>query len=157
MQKLSYSKFPCNNRMKKFIEKLFGINRLKEQLAQLEADHISALVRTAEAKAAEEQAKTSPKERATKNGEPWVSVLQTHVNKENLRNGFFELDWNNEFIVELRKQGYGLEGDPDEQIVDRWFRTLCKDVADQEGIDTTDRGFGYINVQKLDKDRSEIS
>ena len=38
------------------------------------------------------------KEQATKDGKPWVGVLNTHVNKENIRNGFFELDWNNEFI-----------------------------------------------------------
>ena len=38
------------------------------------------------------------KEQATKEGKPWVGVLNTHVNKENIRNGFFELDWNNEFI-----------------------------------------------------------
>ena len=41
------------------------------------------------------------KEIATKAGKPWVGVLDTHVNKENIRNGFFELDWNNEFIEQL--------------------------------------------------------
>jgi hypothetical protein len=34
--------------------------------------------------------------------------LDTHVNKENVRNGFFELDWNDEFVVQLKQAGYGL-------------------------------------------------
>jgi hypothetical protein len=99
----------------------------------------------------------TPKERATANGEPYIAVLETHVNKENLRNGFFELDWNDQFVLELRQAGYGLEGDPDEDVVDRWFRTLCADVANEEGIDMTDRGAGYINVRKLAEGKSEVS
>ena len=42
-----------------------------------------------------------PKTTATALGEPWVAVLDTHVNPENPRNGFFELDWNEHFIVML--------------------------------------------------------
>ena len=29
------------------------------------------------------------KAQATKKGEPWVAVLDTHINPENIRNGFF--------------------------------------------------------------------
>ena len=71
----------------------------------------------------------SDKEVATKKKEPWVGVLNTHVNKENVRNGFFELDWNKYFIVQLKQQGYGVENDPDEEVVDRWFRELCANVV----------------------------
>ena len=71
----------------------------------------------------------SDKEKATMKKEPWVGVLNTHVNKENVRNGFFELDWNDYFIVQLKQQGYGVEGDPDEEVVDRWFRELCANVV----------------------------
>ena len=47
----------------------------------------------------------TPKELATKNKEPWVSVLTTHVDKANPKNGFFELDWNEYFgiFVNLNK------------------------------------------------------
>ena len=69
------------------------------------------------------------KEKATMKKEPWVGVLNTHVNKENVRNGFFELDWNEHFIVQLKQQGYGVDGDKDEDIVDRWFRELCANVV----------------------------
>jgi hypothetical protein len=56
-------------------------------------------------------------------------VLQTHVNQDNIRNGFFELDWNEYFVLKLRQEGYGEEGDLEEEIVDRWFRELCANVV----------------------------
>ena len=150
--------------MKKFIEKILGIDKIKaETEANLQAAEQAkriaeeATAAAERAKQAEELAKMSPKERATALGEPWVAVLDTHVNKENIRNGFFELDWNEHFILQLRQAGYGLEGDPEEEIVDRWFRQLCRDVAGQEGVDMTDRGAGYINVQKLANGKSEVS
>ena len=46
------------------------------------------------------------KETATKKKEPWVSVLTTHVDKTNPRNGFFELDWNEYFVQSLKLNGY---------------------------------------------------
>ena len=46
------------------------------------------------------------KEIATKRGKAWVAVLDTQVNPDNIRNGFFELDWNNQFIEELLDAGY---------------------------------------------------
>ena len=67
-----------------------------------------------EAEEAERIAKLSPKELATEKKEPWVAVLETHVNKDNVRNGFFELDWNEYFVVQLRGAGYtgatGIQG-----------------------------------------------
>jgi hypothetical protein len=52
-----------------------------------------------QAKEEERIAKLSPKEIATEKKEPWVAVLDTHVNKDNIRNGFFELDWNEFFVL----------------------------------------------------------
>lgn len=143
--------------MKKFIERLFGIDRIREQTELAKQELAKSQEEAEKAKQEEELAKLTPKERATRKGEPWVAVLDTHVNKDNLRNGFFELDWNDEFIVQLRQAGYGSEGDTDEEIVDRWFRMLCKDVAGEDGIDMTDRGAGYINVTKLADGKSEVS
>ena len=79
------------------------------------------------------------------------------VNKDNIRNGFFELDWNEYFIKELIDNGYGVKNDPDEEIVDRWFRDIVYGMLEEEGIDATDRGAGYINVVPIDKGKSEIS
>jgi hypothetical protein len=122
--------------MKRFVEKLFGIDKLKaeteaavklaEESTKIAKDAVASAER---AKEAEETAKLSPKDRATKLKEPWVGVLNTHVNKENVRNGFFELDWNEQFVLKLKQEGYGFDGDKDEEIVDRWFRELCANVV----------------------------
>ena len=143
--------------MKKLIKDLFGITKLEKEKAEAKAAAETAKSEAERAKHEEELAKMTPKERATAKGEPWVAVLDTHVNKDNLRNGFFELDWNEQFVLELKRAGYGFDGDPDEEIVDRWFRELCKDVASDEGIDMTDRGAGFINVKKIAEGKSEIS
>jgi hypothetical protein len=97
----------------------------------------------------------SPKEQATANKEPWVAVLDTHVNKENIRNGFFELDWNEYFVVQLRSAGYN--GESDEAIVDQWFSELCRNVGAEEGVNMERRGAGYINVNNLGNGRTEVS
>ena len=94
------------------------------------------------------------KEAATKKGEPWVAVLDTQVNPDDIKNGFFELDWNNEFIEKLLDAGY--KGETNEQIVDAWFRTIAMQVLDEEGLDTN-REMGYINVVPIDKGRSSVS
>ena len=70
------------------------------------------------------------------------------VNKENIRNGFFELDWNTIFIDELKKAGFGFDGDPEEEIVDRWFRDLVMNSLAAEG-QNTNRNIGSMNVSNL--------
>ena len=121
--------------MKNFIKRIFGI---KEELP--------TKVTIAE---------LSPKEQATANKEPWVAVLDTHVNKDNIRNGFFELDWNEYFVLQLRASGYN--GETDEAIVDQWFSELCRNVGAEDGVDMERRGSGFINVNNLGNGRTEVS
>jgi len=85
------------------------------------------------------------KELATEKGEPWVAVLDTKVNIQNPRNGFFELDWNEPFIAMLKANGF--QGENDEEIVDQWFRELCKNILADEGM--SDRMSGSINVVNI--------
>lgn len=129
--------------MKKFLKKIFGITEmeaaveetkraLEETEAKVKAAQKAADLAIAAEKSAlekEELAKLSPKERATRKKEAWVGVLNTHVNKDNIKNGFFELDWNEYFVLKLRQEGYGADGDLEEEIVDRWFRELCANVV----------------------------
>jgi len=122
--------------MKNFIKKIMGLDKLEESIIKAEKDLAEANRRLEEAenlaKIASEQeelAKLTPKERATRKKEPWVGVLQTHVNQDNIRNGFFELDWNELFVLKLKQEGYGENGDNEEEIVDRWFRELCANVV----------------------------
>lgn len=149
--------------MKEFIKKITGIKKLEEEKAAAEKEHEEALARTAEAKRQEEEAKRqeelaklTPKQRATELKEPYISVLDTKVNPDNPRNGFFELDWNEYFIVQLRQAGYGSDGDPEEEIVDRWFRDIVRNMLAEEGMDIT-RGAGYINVVPISQGKSEVS
>lgn len=106
-------------------------------------------------KLAEIHTKLGPKEAATARKEPYVAVLQTHVNDQNPRNGFFELDWNEYFIVQLKADGY--DGETDEEVVDKWWREICKNVASEEGVNMDRRSSGYINVNRLADGKSEVS
>jgi len=142
--------------IKNLFKRMLGIDKLEENIRVLKDMEAQAVTATAEAQLAETKAKEderisrmTPKERATIRGEPWVSVLDTHVNKENIRNGFFELDWNPEFIVQLKQAGYGFEGDPEEEIVDRWFRDLALNMIAEAGQDPSRVSAGFINVSKL--------
>lgn len=142
--------------MKKLIKKLFGIDKIEAERAQAEVDLAKAQEETKKAQEEEATAKASPKERANARGEPWVAVLDTHVNKDNIRNGFFELDWNEHFIVQLKQAGYGFDGDPDEEIVDRWFRDLAGNMLAEAGQDPQKTIGGYINVNRLGNGRAEV-
>jgi hypothetical protein len=142
--------------MKNLIKKWFGIDKLEENLKMLKEMEAKAIASTAEAQVAEQEAKMTPKERATERGEAWVGVLDTKINPENVRNGFFELDWNNEFIVQLKQAGYGFDGDPDEYIVDRWFRDLAGNMLAEAGQDPTRSSAGFINVNKLGNGKASV-
>ena len=149
--------------MKEFIKRIFGIDKVEQHLEETQKRLEEAVDKTAEhqreaekARQEEIQAKLNPKERATRKNEPYITVLNTHVNKDNIRNGFFELDWNELFVLQLKQAGYGFDGDPDEEIVDRWFRDIVRNMLSEEGMDTT-RGAGYINVVPITKGKSEVS
>lgn len=141
--------------MKNWLKKITGIEKLQKEREALQEARDKAVAETVRAQEEAELAKMTPKERATARKEPYVSVLDTHVNKDNVRNGFFELDWNEYFIVQLRQAGYGYEGDKEEEIVDRWFRDLARNVLAEEGQDVS-RGAGYINVNKLADGKAEV-
>jgi hypothetical protein len=144
--------------MNKWIEKLFGIDKIRAEaersigIAAQASETAKAATEAAErATEAETQAKLSPKERATRKKEPWVGVLETHVNKDNVRNGFFELDWNDLFVLKLRQEGYGEDGDKEEEIIDRWFRELCANVV-VDGDFGGPVNTGLIDIKTVKKD-----
>jgi len=78
--------------------------------------------------------KTEPvktaKEIATEAGEPYVAILSVDLDPDNIGNGAFELDWNDKFIANLVRSGYqSRPNEEDSVIVDRWFQTVCKNIA----------------------------
>lgn len=146
----------------KIIKKLFGLDKLEANIAEarMALEQATKLKEEAEKNLREisqeqELAKLSPKQRAIRKKEPWVGVINTHVNSENVRNGFFELDWNEYFIVQLK--GHGYDGPTEESIVDVWFQNLCRNIGSEEGVNMERRGSGYININNLGNGKSEVS
>jgi len=121
--------------MKKFLRRIMGIDKLEQEKIKL-------------------LEQTDPKAAATAKGEAYIAVIDTQVNPDNIRNGFFELDWNNEFIEQLLDAGY--KGETPEAIVDQWFKTVVSQMLQEEG-QSTDRDMGYINVIPIDNGKSEVS
>ena len=130
--------------MKNFLKKITGLDKVEAEKAQVQEEKLELLKQR------------DPKAYHTRKKEPWVNVIDVKVNEENVRNGFFELDWNEYFIAQLVEAGYGVENDPEEEIVDRWFRDIVYNMLDEEGGDTT-RAAGHINVVPIAKGRSEVS
>lgn len=72
------------------------------------------------------------KRKHTLEGKPWVDII-TGLDPENAAKlGEVELDWNDLFIVELKKQGYN--GTVDEVIIKKWFAALCATIAMEGGF-----------------------
>jgi hypothetical protein len=86
-------------------------------------------------------------------------VLSVDIDKTNLGNGSFELDWNDTFIKELRAAGY--PGKTDEDVVDMWFRNVCRNVlAETFEQDEAQKGpdnVRYINRKTGSDGRTEVS
>ena len=127
--------------MKKWLKDISGITAKEKELEEKELVVLD---------------KTDPKAAATRRKKPWVNVLDMQVNQDNIRNGFFELDWNKYFIKELIAKGYGTKDDQEEEVVDRWFRDIVYNMLEEEG-QSTDRSAGYINVVPIAKGKSEVS
>jgi 16S rRNA U1498 N3-methylase RsmE len=148
--------------MNNIFKKLLGIDKIEAETRRAveDAERATKIAKEAteqaeRAKELERLSKLSPKEIANEKKEPWVAVLDTHVNKENVRNGFFELDWNEYFVLQLRSAGY--TGESDEAIVDKWFQELCRGVGAEEGVDMERRGSGFVNVNNLGNGKVEVS
>lgn len=101
--------------------------------------------------------KLSPKDHATRNKEPWIDILSVDIDEENPNFGSFELDWNDFFIINLRKKGY--PGKLDEDVVDNWFRDVCRNVVMETYEQETNLSdnIKYINRKDLGNGRSEVS
>jgi hypothetical protein len=104
----------------------------------------------------EQKVKKTPKEIATEAGEPWVEVLSMDIDPNDPGNGAFELDWNDKFVSNLIRAGY--QGKTDQDIVDNWFKSVCRNVIqenfEQEQADPEIRA---STRKDLGNGRTEIS
>ena len=103
----------------------------------------------------------SPKDIATKKGEPYVAIVSMELDPNDINNGAFELDWNDKFIVSLIKAGYKVKKeDKDTDLVDRWFQSVCRNVAlevyEQNQADPDNR-MRIVRTKDLGNGRTEVS
>jgi hypothetical protein len=101
----------------------------------------------------------SAKDLATERGEPYVAMLSMEVDPENLHQGSFELDWNEKFVANLVRAGYQMRpDDTDNDIVDRWFQAVCRNVVletwEQEQAMNPNR---VVKSRDIGDGRSEVS
>lgn len=101
----------------------------------------------------------SAKDLATERGEPYVAMLGMEVDPENLHQGSFELDWNEKFVANLVRAGYQMRpDDTDNDIVDRWFQAVCRNVVletwEQEQAMNPNR---VVKSRDIGDGRSEVS
>jgi hypothetical protein len=100
----------------------------------------------------------SAKELATENGEPWVSILNVDVDPENIGAGSFELDWNDKFLAQLIRAGYQVKpNEPENEIVDRWFQDVCRNVVLETFEQMEANNPRSNNRRDIGNGRSEIS
>ena len=105
--------------------------------------------------------KKSEKDIATEHGKPYIAIVNLDVDPENLHQGAFELDWNDKFVADLVRAGYMLRpDDKDNEIVDRWFQTICRHVVmetwEQEAAIKREMSSGWVHTNDLGNGRSEI-
>jgi hypothetical protein len=102
-----------------------------------------------------ENVELTEKEKATLAGEPYIAILKVELDPADINNGSFELDWNDKFVINLVKQGYKIRADDtDAMIVDRWFQTVCRNIAleiyEQEQADPSKRESDMRIIQQRD-------
>jgi len=107
----------------------------------------------------------SAKELATQNNEPYVAITKVDVDPNNINSGSFELDFNDKFVLNLVRAGYKMKNeDTDNEIVDRWFQTVCRNVAleiyEQDQADPSNRDANDMRIirsRDIGNGRSEVS
>jgi hypothetical protein len=102
------------------------------------------------------------KEKATAAGEPYIAITKVEINPENINDGAFDLDFNDKFVLNLIRAGYKQrDDDTDIIIVDRWFQTVCRNVAlemyEQQVADPENRDARVIRSKDLGNGRTEVS
>jgi len=107
-------------------------------------------------------AELTNKEKANAAGEPYINILSMDIDPDDINSGAFELDWNDKFILNLIRAGYKMkDNEADSVIVDRWFQTVCRNVAlevyEQQQADPTNRDFRVVRTKDLGNGRTEVS
>ena len=100
-------------------------NDVDQELAKLELDHKYNKITDSEYE----------KAKHTALGLPWFDVVESGLNEdsESVLEGYFELDWNDIFVMKIQDGGFVGESDAD--IVNKWFNAICNVMRMQEEAD----------------------
>ena len=113
-----------------------------------------------------EEPTSSDKEKANAEGLPYVNILKMEIDPYDINSGAFELDFNDKFVLNLIRAGYKIrDDDTDTIIVDRWFQTVCRNVAlelyEQQQADPENRAMAsdmrVVRAKDLGDGRTEVS
>lgn len=126
-----------------------------KKVAPKRATTKTAVAKKAPAKKRVSKKELTPKELATQSGQPYVNIVSIELDPDQIGQGAFELDWNEFFVAQLLKAGY--QGRTDEQIVDRWFQDICRNVALETWEQYEAMNPRGVNRKDLGNGRSEIS
>lgn len=144
--------------MWKKIKASLGLNKAELAAEAKALAALEAAAKRAEAKAEKTKAKVkivSAKDEATAKNEPWVEIIGMEIDEKDPGQGAFELDWNDIFVAKLVRAGY--QGKTDQDIVDNWFKTVCRNVVtetyEQDQADPEKRS----NRRDLGNGRTEVS
>jgi hypothetical protein len=119
-----------------------------------------------QSKKKKEDSVLSDKEKATREGLPYVNILKMELDPYDINTGAFELDWNDKFVLNLIKAGFKIrDDDNDTMIVERWFQTVCRNVAlelyEQQQADPENRTMAsemrVVRAKDLGDGRTEVS
>jgi len=97
---------------------------------------------------------------------PYVNILKMEIDPYDINTGAFELDWNDKFVLNLIRAGYKQrDDDTDTIIVERWFQTVCRNVAlelyEQQQADPENRAMAtdmrVVRQKDLGNGRTEVS
>jgi predicted restriction endonuclease len=117
-------------------------------------------------KAKKEEPIISDKEKANTEGLPYVNILKMEIDPYDINSGAFELDYNDKFVLNLIRAGYKMrDDDSDTIIVDRWFQTVCRNIAlelyEQQQADPENRSqatdMRVVRAKDLGDGRTEVS
>lgn len=137
------------------------LDKLKKLFAKKEPEKVPE-VKPKKQKQPKKEKIISEKEKATLAGEPYVSIIKVDIDPNDINSGSFELDWNDKFLANLIRAGYKYKPtDTDSDIVDRWFQTVCRNIAlevyEQVQADPDNRDLRSIRTRDLGNGRTEVS
>lgn len=90
---------------------------------------------------------------------PHIEITGFEINPDNPKEGAFAFEWNQAFILQLRTEGF--QGKNDEEVVDNWFASVCKNIVmetyqqEMARIDDLPDNPNLVQRRKVDDNRNE--